>query len=378
MAVDDDAVVVDTGGEAAEVEHEGVVALGVEAAVGVDDLAHGVHDEEADVGGGGEREGHGGGAAEGVGVVLTEDELVAVDGGYALDVVDNDDVGGLVVVGVDVGGEVLYAAAAGVVAHGALGDGAVELDEGHSARVEASHDIVGDVVAVDGGAERQGLAHECEVAEVAHTHEDATVGVGVLLDEDAEDLDVDKLAGYDGGGVVGAVVVLDGVHVACHGVVAGLTLRQGDVEEVGGHGEGRQGCGAVEGLHDLGGGVVVVPEADLEVVDAASSAVLDDELEAHVVVVGRVDHHGGGGDIGDGADAIDAQADGVVVEVLVAVALGEGCEVHDTHGSTELGMEGVVERLARDEGMAEELDDIHFLVEAVVADGVAECGGRRR
>ena len=112
----------------------------------------------------------------------------------------------------------------------------------------------------------------------------------------------------------------------------------------------------------------------LRAVSAACTAVLDDELYAHVVVVGGVDHHGGGGDIGDGTDAHDTHTDGVVVEVLIAVALGDGGEVHGSHGGAELGVEGVVECFARGEGMAEELDDIHFLVEAVVAHGVGERG----
>ena len=118
----------------------------------VDDVPHGIHHKEVHLGGVGEGEGDGGLLREGVGVVLLKHELVAVDGGDILDVVDHVDDGGLVVDDVVVARDLPNVARTNIVAGGRLGNAAAQHEMDHLAWVDTTIDI-GDVgvAAIDDG-----------------------------------------------------------------------------------------------------------------------------------------------------------------------------------------------------------------------------------
>ena len=121
-------------------------------------------------------------------------------------------------------------------------------------------------------------------------------------------------------------------------------------------------------------GYVVNPEPYLEVVGTARTVVLDDELYCHIVALGSVDDNGLGSHIGDRRYTLEALADGIVVEIVVAIALGHGRDGHRAHGGAELLVEGIVEEVASVERSALQLDDVDILGDMGVAHRVGQCG----
>ena len=171
--------------------------------------------------------------------------------------------------------------------------------------------------AIDCGSETELLIDKGKVADVAELEEDAAFVAGVFFNDDLGDLDVGVLLGDEVGGVVAGVVVVGDVDKGIDVVVRSRTRRQVGIEEVVAGGECRQRQSTVVGLPHHGAGVVVNPIAHLEVVGTASAAVLDDEGDADVVERRGIDDDGGGLQIGDGGDALDASEDGVIVDVVV-------------------------------------------------------------
>ena len=118
------------------------------------------------------------------------------------------------------------------MAHGILGNAAAELSSDDMARFKGADDVVGEVVAVDGGTYRESLAGEREVTDVAHLDEDAAVGLRILFDDEAHDFDIDELLGDKRRGVVGRVVVVVDMYIADEVVPRSGTSVEVDGEDV--------------------------------------------------------------------------------------------------------------------------------------------------
>ena len=234
----------------------------------------------------------------------------------------------------------------------------------HIGRIETATDVGGiGVAAVDDGTQTQFLTHHRDITLVRQFDEDTAVVVGILFDEDFLHLDVDELVGKDIGGVVGRIVIAVDMDKGVDDVVAGRTRRQHRIEAVVASVECCQGLGAIVGLVHHVGGVIVNPEAHLEVVDATCTHVVDDESNMGSVVVGGVDDERRGGYVGNRHDTFGALGDSVVIDVVVGGALDDCREVHHTHGGRDATMEGVVEILERLERTSQVLLEVDYLID---------------
>ena len=97
-------------------------------------------------------------------------------------------------------------------------------------------------------------------------------------------------------------------------------------------------------------------------------------MHKDVVVVGGVDNDCRRCDVGDGGDAVEHLGDGVVIDVLVGVVLGDTDEIHHTHRGAEAFVEGVVEELHRLQRSSEDGLDVDLLGDVEVA--VEDVGER--
>ena len=114
------------------------------------------------------------------------------------------------------------------MAHVVLGHAAAELERDYATWFEGVENVVGEVGAVDVGAQLEGLAGEGEVAFVAQLDEDTAVGLCVLLDNETEHIDVDVLFSDSRGGVVGGVVIVDDMDVTDEVIPRSLTVFESE------------------------------------------------------------------------------------------------------------------------------------------------------
>ena len=106
---------------------------------------------------------------------------------------------------------------------------------------------------------------------------------------------------------------------------------------------------AVECLLHTGGDVIIVPEANGEVVDPTSTYVFDCNTHVLQSVFGITDIHKGTFDfhIGNGRDTGNEHGESVVVWINILSVFAPSGEFHGTHSGAFAVAEGIVEVLAR-------------------------------
>ena len=161
------------------------------------------------------------------------------------------------------------------------------------------------------------------------------------------DIQIDHSFHYIGQVDTSGVVCL--VCVAIHRDISGnqiidcRTTRQRGAEGVDDMSSIGQSTLTMEDLLDERVGVIVIPEADFEIVGHAGADIVDNHGCIEGFHVALVNISGGSLYIGECRDGGNLSEEGVVVGVYVVPVGAPGPEEHGAHGGTHAMREGVVE-----------------------------------